>query len=202
MKTTVLLLTFAAIILISCSKKDDNEFIPTLPAITQNGANTFGCYIDGQLFIPRDGTGTFAGPDRALIFLSSPPGFPEYNEINVRDFKTGNGGLMNIHIKDLDLLGEGLYTILDSNCEGGVDSNNNINIYCRLYDASTQQYKYYCSILNGGTLLISRYDFDNKIVSGTFNCTLQNRNNENEIIEITEGRFDLEWDELGTVIFP
>ena len=35
----------------------------TLPPITQTGANTFGCYIDDLLFIPRNGDGTFNNSD-------------------------------------------------------------------------------------------------------------------------------------------
>ena len=55
---------------------------------------------------------------------------------------------------------------------------------------------------NAGTLSITRYDLDNRILSGTFSCTMQNRDNPNERIEITQGRFDIKWDTLDETDFP
>ena len=56
LKTTLLLF---AITFFKCEDNINNQqtFRPTLPLITLTGKNTFGCYIDGKLLIPRDGTG-------------------------------------------------------------------------------------------------------------------------------------------------
>ncbi len=197
MKTTILLLALILIAPASCSKKDDDGFTPTLPPITQTGENTFGCYVDGNLLIPRDGTGTFNSPDYGMIFSGSPDSYPnQFNEIKVHDFKSGNGGLMDIHIQELQQIGEGNFIINESNCEWGIYANPSINIRVRWLDETTQAYKWYCSIENGGTLSISRYDYENRIVSGIFSCTVRNRDNPNDIIEITQGRFDIKWDAL------
>tara|TARA_R110001583_G_scaffold75790_1_gene208218 strand:- start:2757 stop:3350 length:594 start_codon:yes stop_codon:yes gene_type:complete len=197
MKATLLILSL--MLLQSCSKSDDT-FTPTLPPITQTGANTFGVYIDGKLLTPRDGTGTFNSPDRGMRLW----GFSNSSdaELSVHDFKSGTGGLIDIHIVALHQNGQGIFTINESNCEDGVDANDNINIRCRWWDETTQSYKWYCSIDNGGTLNISRYDAENFIVSGTFNCTVQNRDNPNDIIEITQGRFDINRYTLEETDFP
>jgi hypothetical protein len=201
MKTKILTALILLLVL-SCNKDDDtNEFTPTLPAITQEGKNTFGCYINGVLLTPRDGTGTFNSPDHGMIFWGSPTNY-NYYEIDIRDYKSESGALMNIHILNLSEVQENIYVLNESNCEDNVDSNINNNIYCRILDQQTQTYKWYCSIENGGILNITRYDFDNRIVSGTFNCTVQNRDNPEETIEITEGRFDIKWDILSETIFP
>ncbi|MDY7393684.1 hypothetical protein UMM65_00375 [Aureibaculum sp. 2210JD6-5] len=185
----------------SCS--DDDEFRPTLPPITQTGENTFGCYVDGQLLTPRDGTGTLHTQDKGVSYSGSGTGPNyDYNEIKIRDFKTGNMGLFDLHIVDLHETGVGTYTINESNCEDGGDANPNINIRIRWFDEKTQTLKWYCSIENGGILIITRYDFENRIVSGTFNCTLQNRDDASDIIEIAEGRFDLKWDTVMYTNFP
>lgn len=42
---------------------------------------------------------------------------------------------------------------------------------------------------NSGTLKITKLDFENNIVSGTFEMTVVNPYT-NQIVEITEGRFD------------
>ena len=52
LKVTVL---FFITITISCINKDDPE--DQLPPITQTGANTFGCIINGKVLIPKDGIG-------------------------------------------------------------------------------------------------------------------------------------------------
>jgi len=198
MKTTILILSL--FILQGCSEKD-NGFTPTLPPITQTGANTFGCYIDGKLLTPRDGTGTFNVPDRGMRFWRSPNEF-EYNELSIHDFKSGTGGLMDIHIQNLHAIGKGSYIINESNCQDGIDANPTINIRCRWWDEASQSYKWYCSIENGGNLTITRYDADNFIVSGTFHCTAQNRDDPNDIIEITQGRFDIDGTTLEGTNFP
>lgn len=202
MKITTLLLALILMVTISCSKKD-NGFTPTLPPITQTGENTFGCYVNGKLFIPRDGTGTFNAHDYGMIYsgLGQAPNY-EYNEINVRDFKTGNGGWMDIHIVDLHENGEGNFIINESNCEDGIDANQTINVRIRWLSKDSQNNKWYCSNENGGTLKISHYDFENRIVSGTFSFKATNREDPNDIIEITEGRFDIKWDELPYTNFP
>ncbi|PHR69653.1 MAG: hypothetical protein COA67_09590 [Lutibacter sp.] len=201
-KYTLLLFTLL-FTLLSCSKDDDDTFTPTLPEATQTGENTFGCYIDGNLLTPRDGSGTFNNPDVGMkeIVLGTSPNY-DYNEIRVRDFKSGNGGIIKIHFIDLHQNGEGTFTINKSNCEDGIDANNNINITCRWLDETTQTYKWYCSIENGGVLSITKYDFNNKIYSGTFSCTMQNRDDSNDTIEITQGRFDIKWNTLIYANFP
>ena len=67
---------------------------------------------------------------------------------------------------------------------------------------STQLISFYCSIENTGFLDISRYDVANRTVYGTFSCRAVNRDESNDIIEITEGRFDIEWDTLDETVFP
>ena len=83
-----------------------------------------------------------------------------------------------------------------------MDANINININCRVYDYTENIFKWYCSIENAGVLTITRYDLENRIVSGTFSCTLQNRDDPTEQIEITQGRFDIKWDLLDETDFP
>ena len=199
-KILLLFCSLSLFICSSCSTSDDG-FTPTLPAITQTGANTFGVFIDGKLLTPRDGTGTFNSPDRGMRMIAGgiPPEITNW-EINIRDFKSGTGGLLTLHIQDLHQNGEGTYIINESNCEDGIDGNPTINIRCRWWDEASQDFKWYCSIENSRTLTITRYDFENRIVSGIFSCTAKNRDNPNEIIEITQGRFDIKWDAIPS--FP
>jgi hypothetical protein len=201
MKTTILIINLLIITLTSCNPNNGNDgFTPTLPPITQTGENTFGCYVDGKLLIPRDGAGVFGSPDRGMKYIGTLDN--SYNEIKIRDFKSGNGGLLTLHINELFQNGEDVFTInAKNNCQSEYISQN-INVICRWWNDSTQEFNWYCSKDNSGELIITNYNFDNKIVSGVFTCTVQNRDNSNDEIEITEGRFDIKWDTLSNIIFP
>jgi hypothetical protein len=54
----------------------------------------------------------------------------------------------------------------------------------------------YYSDVNSGTITITKLDTVNFIVSGTFKLTVFNRENPTETIEITEGRFDINWSSI------
>ena len=97
---------------------------------------------------------------------------------------------------------EGVFIINESSCNDGLGANNNINITCRWWNNSTQEYNWYRSIENGGTLKITKYDDLNGIYSGIFSCTVKNRDDSNDIIEITEGRFDINGYTLPNTTFP
>ena len=56
-----ILIVSLVIIGIACKKKSDNP-IDDLPPVTTTGANTFGCLVNGELFIPK----VNFGPRRAL----------------------------------------------------------------------------------------------------------------------------------------
>ena len=187
-----------ALLFLSCSANDTPQ--DQLPPITQTGANTFGCYIDGKLLTPRDGSGGIYGTPKGMRVFGNPPSLT-YNEIYIDDRKSEKGGLLRIHIANLHQNGEGTYTINESNCQNGIDANTSININCRVYDDAEQIFKWYCSIENAGTLTIDRYDLNNRIISGTFSCTIQNKDNPNEQIEITDARFDMKWDTLDLTNF-
>ena len=201
MKYTLLILLITST-LISCSNNDPIEpFTPTLPPITQTGANTFGCYIGGNLLTPRDGSGSIYGtPKGVKIIAGGIPPQITYTEIFVDDRKSDKGGLIRIHFENLNDVGVGQYIINESNCQGNIDSPINTNIYCRVYDNTAQIYKWYCSIENAGTITITKYE--NGIVSGTFSCIVQSQDNSNEQIEITEGRFDFNRATVSETEFP
>ena len=194
---TVLLLT----LLTGCSNDSDSNPESLLPAITQTGANTFGCLIDGKLFIPRDGTGIWSGNDPGLSYLG---GYPEgaYNEIDIRDYKSEKTTRMLIHLHNLYQIGVADYIINESNGMSNVDGLNHTYLHCKVFNKSTNSYQYYRSFENSGTIKITRYDFTNGIVSGTFSCRVKNSSNPEDIIEITNGRFDINGYTLPNVVFP
>jgi len=117
MKLKFLILSISFLLLHNCSNNDDDTFTPTLPPITQIGANTFGVYIDGKLLVPRDGDGTFNLPSYAVEYFGTGNVPTDYNSsLTINDYKGGNAGLLQLVIEDVQN-GEGEYQIKESNCQ-------------------------------------------------------------------------------------
>ena len=53
-----------------CSSCEEREVWTTLPPETQTGANTFGCYVDGKLFVP-DWIAPMEPPLQAILLKNS-----------------------------------------------------------------------------------------------------------------------------------
>ena len=202
-----LLTLFATFLLFSCSKDDAQTEASKLPPETQIGANTFGCYINGKLVIPRDGTGTLGGSEKGIKIWGDPIGNQEYNEVEVIDYKSTRTAEIVIHIQNLHQIGIGNYTVDLSNGLRGIDGLNNNYIHCRVFNESTNSYQYYRSFDNCGTINITRYDspniiIQNRIFSGNFSCRLKNSSNPNDEIQVTSGRFDINKATIITKTFP
>ena len=195
--------------MLSACSKDDLKPTPassgSLPAETQTGANTFGCYINGNLLIPRSGTGDVGSSDYVVIVGGEYPNGNEYNEIDVHDYKSTRTGSILIHIQSLDQLGAGEYIIDESNGQRSIDGLNHNYLHCRVFDSQSNTYKFYRSFTNSGVLKITRFDFVlsvRRIISGTFTCRVRNSANPVDEIEITSGRFDIESGTVTIKNFP
>lgn len=167
------------ILFCSCNNDDDNNSndpIDQLPAATQTGEQTFGCLIDGQPFVPP----SFGN--------NAPNAFYQFvNGAYTLGISAGTGGgtelkSINLGCLDMPLIEETEYTLLEKTTNnyfgqytigGGIDFNG------------------ITSSSSPGTLIITNFDPDNFIISGTFEFTvLDNDGNE---INITNGRFDMNY---------
>ncbi|MEZ4793825.1 MAG: hypothetical protein R2783_10285 [Gelidibacter sp.] len=193
---------FSLLLLFSCNKNDDsNDNQLTLPPVTQTGANTFGCYIDNLLFIPRDGDGTFNSPDKAMIFWGG--GIDnEYNEIDVHDYKSDKTASIIIHLQELNANGAGEYIVNESNGLNGIDGLDHTYMHCRVWREDVGNYQYYLSFENSGTVTITTYNYSLGIISGTFNGSVRNFQAPYDTIQITQGRFDINGYTLPDTEFP
>ena len=87
--------------------------------------------------------------------------------------------------------GNGDYSVGQSNGELYSYGPNNNQIIAGISENGIN--KTYWSGTNVGIIKITRSDlgYGIAIFSGTFTCTLYNKDNPSEIIQITEGRFDI-----------
>ncbi len=104
-------------------------------------------------------------------------------------------------MRDIRVNGTGEYVWQTTNFQKGIDDPMHDYIYCRVFDPNSSSWKQYGSYENSGKVIISRYDFDNRIISGTFSGKLRELNGTNEIA-ITHGRFDIDRATIDSVYFP
>ena len=170
--TTVFFLT--ALFFIHCSDNDTPQ--DQLPPITQTGANTFGAIINGRVFVPKDKTGYYApggGRPKGITVLRG----SSYFSIAVSNY---TNMYMYIYIPNNVPL-ETTYDFKLSN--GRPADGNEPHCFAIINDIGYKSYE------NSGTITFTKIDEVEGIIAGTFSLNIKNDNN--DIIEITDGRFDI-----------
>lgn len=180
MKKTFFLLLLASLFLINCNNDDNGDDGPTdpldeLPAATQTGAQTLGCLINGEPFIPSN------------FGNSAPNAFYQFVDgAYTLGISGSSGGGMNFQA--INIGGIDLPEIISSN-ESYILLEFESGNYFAEYTGFSAPSQASSTTQNPGVLTITR--FDDSIISGTFAFTvLDNDGNE---ITITDGRFDLNY---------
>ena len=172
----ILSASFLALLLFTfsqCKKKTEE---PQLPPETTTGAMTFGCKVNGKVFIPKDGRGR-PGLYCQYVNLGTGPGGGWYLNIPAVDLQVSPNIGISVTTDSL-LIQEGM-------------------VYQFKNTKGTAQVFYYQAIeyhkLDNdiGELFIKKFDQINRIISGTFFFT--GTNSTGEKINITEGRFDIRY---------
>ncbi|TXD80791.1 hypothetical protein ESY86_19970 [Subsaximicrobium wynnwilliamsii] len=177
MKNLLLLLTIT--LTLSCCKKDDDQSenpIDQLPPATQTGEQTFGCLINGEAFVPPS------------FGSNSPSAFYQFVDgaytLSIYGSISGGPNLKSINIGCLDmpLIQETNYTLRER-ITNNYFGNYNIGGGITYSGSSSTEYP--------GTLVITNFDPDNFIISGTFEFTVLD--SDGGEINITNGRFDMNY---------
>jgi hypothetical protein len=163
----LLFFSISALLVLSCRKKNIQKD-PTLPSETQNGANTFGCKINGEIYIPQ--------------------GFGNCHTYDVQYYKSDSALLiktnntcatgLNLYIYSVSTAKE--YAVFNPVSNSFLYSNSKST--CNQFDRMNSS--------QSGTIIITRIDLVNKIVSGRFNGVLKQSGCPD--INITGGRFDFQ----------
>lgn len=139
--------------------------------MTHEGKNTFGCKVNGEIWV-ANGNSTYRSIES-----------PSYK------VETGRFGFEGFNTKDYDCrtymrvgcencFGVGVFTINDTYSEHFYGCMGDFNGAAHIDTNGTNKVE------------ITRFDLENRIISGTFEYDLFNREN-GQKIKITEGRFDL-----------
>lgn len=190
-----LLFLFATVLILSSCSKDDTTSQDKLPEATIIGANTAGCYINGQLLVPKNAPLDFTvGPKSYGLKFAVGPNFGatsgnDYFAITIANLKDKGGDFIYVHLPTL-VNGVGDYIIGQSNNEFYIDSPNNSHVIIQTYDGENLG-KVFLSGPNAGIIKITRFDYQNRTYSGTFSLTVYNKDNPLETITVSDGRFDV-----------
>lgn len=176
LSATILLLTTFTF---SKCKKDKDE--PQLPPETTTGAMTFGCKVNGQVFVPRDGNG-HPGLYVEYVNLGSGPGGGWFLNIPAFDYKSNPNRGVSIVTDSLFLEENRTYEFKTTKGNAKAfyreDASWGVNVFPKL-DNET------------GSLFIKKHDQMNRILSGTFSFV--GTSSGGQKVYITEGRFDIRY---------
>ncbi len=158
----------------SCSKKDncDNP-VDCLPPMTKTGEGTIGCLINGEVFKP--GGSQFSGPTQQVSYDFVNGGYSFGLSANNRNSNEN----LRIFIRNQVIKENGKYILKTD------EENSNV----AEYENNFVSYK--TDEINSGEIKFINFDDINGIVSGTF--WFDAINEEGEVVEIREGRFDMKY---------
>ncbi|TAE41620.1 MAG: hypothetical protein EAY66_01310 [Sphingobacteriales bacterium] len=174
LKNILVLLCSLLLLSASCKKPSKNP-IDNLPPATQTGANTFGCLVNGEVFLPK-GSG-FGGPVLRCQYVFDNGFYTLYLSASNRAQDINKS--IRLVIKDIDL-SPNLYVLNnDSTSKGEYSTINNLLF--------TNSYK--TTLNNTGNLRINYWNPGKGVLSGNFSFDAVNSIGEK--VEIREGRFDV-----------
>ena len=183
----LLILSVAGLLALLGGCKKEKTPLDQLPDATQEGKGTAGWLVDGKAYVPV----------RSSISVNPP--------VNGSWRKTKGGHSLGVSFHQVSVeedWGAGFF-IPDIRQLGTFELAQEPAITGGLFKAAYGEYdhlrpgpdrlSYYTSPNARGTLIITRFDTINDIVSGTFEMSPEEATT-GEIIQITQGRFDLHFD--------
>jgi hypothetical protein len=175
------------LIIIACTnifagcKKDKNTTEPTdqLPPATQIGANTFGCLVNGKVYVPKGYNGN-GSPNPKKLYDIGLNGRPILGITADQIVNSNYKGSILISFGNLDHLG----TYMMPN-----DFNFSLDWTDVIGNCSTIAFDTTIKKFGGGE--ITKLDIPNRTISGTFNCKFKTL--QCDTVFITDGRFDIKF---------
>jgi hypothetical protein len=170
-KYIFLLILLASLSSVKCKKTDAED---QLPPITTSGANTFGCLVDGKVWVPH---GDFSVSGLSFDYF-----------IDLIDKKPYLHILANNRKTNKSVICFNLENITDTGSYNKVKFKNSYIFYD---DGSKSFYMNDSS----NSIRLTKFDTTAKIISGEFSffCSPDTSAHLNKIVHITEGRFDCKY---------
>ena len=153
-----------------------------LPPETQTGANTAGCLINGQVFLPHQ-----SGLSAALVCNYEYIEGEFFFNLYFADQRGGDVKTVGVQTHTINLQVGQTYILNKNN----IDNGDFIGGGGQYYLSSILTNNFYTNTIKTGELKITRIDLSNSIISGTFWFDAINASG--EIVQIRQGRFDMQY---------
>lgn len=155
----------------------------TLPSITQEGKNTIGSLVNGQVLIPR---GSVGQPNPTAYYDASTNGGSF--QVSMTRFDYGDSVRRSFQIIASHINKTGTYPITTPRGDVAI-------AYSRLLIRTNTGCEYIgmdaAKVQQEGQLIITRLDTEQKIIAGTFTCRLITAGC--DTVRMTDGRFDMKY---------
>ncbi|MET3879774.1 hypothetical protein [Chitinophaga sp. OAE865] len=160
-----------------------SPLVDTLPAVTAEGKNTVGSLVNGKVFIPRGSV----GPANPSAYYDPNAQGGSFN-LTMTRFDPGDSIQRSFQVIVTNLDKTGAYPIT-------TPMKDVAFIYMRRRISSGTVCEYIGMdaehVKQEGQLVITKLDTGQKIVAGTFTCTLITAGC--DTVRMTEGRFDMKY---------
>ena len=162
-----------------CKKNKPNNPVDELPPETQTGANTFGCLVDGKVFIPKGDP--FGGPIKKAAYQFVNGGY----YFNISGSRSSGDEVSSVSVfGDSSIISVGSFNLGKRKVAGLMSGQY---LYSKI---GTLGNSYYTNEINRGEIVVTKFDQTKQIVSGTFWFDAIDSTT-GKIIQIREGRFDM-----------
>lgn len=155
----------------------------TLPSITQEGKNTIGSLVNGKVFIPRGSVGL---PNPSAYYDPSTRN-GSFN-VSMTRFDFGDSVQRSFQIIATNLNKTGTYPVTTPAADVAF-------VYTRLLMRTHTGCEYIgmdaAKVQQEGQLVITKLDTEQKVIAGTFTCTLITAGC--DTVRMTDGRFDMKY---------
>ncbi len=173
-------LFFLLLSFIGCKKNNDPTKNATLPPATQEGKNTIGFTINGEVWVPYYKCKLFGNPCGEISAdYNGPPSGP--NNIGFGFSRERNNKLSFL------VISSAFATI--TSIGDKIDSIG-VNFTGENWTGNTDSYS---GILTGSKFVITKLDMQNQIMSGEFEFIMSEDNRSGKTVIIKDGRFDFKF---------
>ena len=181
-----LILIFLATLTLSCCDKDEDKTpLEQLPPATTTGANTAGCLVNGQAFLPK-GRSQF-GPILSCFYQQHQDGY--HFGLGIVEKGSNENKSVNISLNPQQLNKNTTYNLV-AILNGTSNYNSNFGEFW-ITSNIVNAIQYTTTATVTGELKITKLDTQQRIISGTF--WYDAINSDGEKVEIREGRFDMRY---------
>ncbi|MEO9659941.1 hypothetical protein [Maribacter dokdonensis] len=185
------LLAMCFLVFTACNSDDDVTVMDELPAISTAGLNTFGCLIDGQVFMAKKEEFCTDCDYETELNLTYEKTSDGYRFALATSNKVDGEISMQLEVySDEDFLNEGKYSLSETTLENNDTPLSNAKcVIDKKIKGVALDSEFYTNKSIGGVLEIIRIDQESKFISGTFYFSALDDNG--QFVNVSDGRFDV-----------